>query len=103
MTTEAKQYIPSYRIVVEGTELVHGVSVDVLSVSVTDTIDRSDSFNISIRERHPEEGRLFAGGAELKWRDSDVFDEGNEVEIPLGYVGDLPLMRGGEITAVSTN
>ena len=103
MTTEAKQYIPSYRIVVEDTELLHGVSVDVLSVSVTDTIDRSDSFSVSLRERHPGEGRLFAGGAELKWLDSDVFNEGNEVEIHLGYVGDLHLMLRGEITAVSSS
>jgi phage protein D len=101
MTTQVKQYIPSYRIVVQGTELLHGASVDVLSVSVTDSFDRADSFNFTMRERHPEHGRLFAGGAELQWLDSDVFQEGNEVEIHLGYAGDLHLMLRGEITAVT--
>jgi uncharacterized protein len=103
MTTQARQYIPSYRIVVQGTELAHGVSVDVLSVSVTEGMDKADSFNLSVRERHPDNGRLFAGGPELQWLDSDVFDEGNEVEVHLGYAGDLHLMLRGEITAVTSN
>lgn len=102
MTTEAKQYIPSYQVKVNGTDLTHGVSVDLLSVSVTDSMDKADSFNFTVRERHPEDGRLFAGGPQLKWIDSDVFDEFNEVEIHLGYAGSLSMMLRGEITAVTS-
>jgi phage protein D len=94
-------YAPCYRIVVNGTELRHGVSVDVLSVSVTETLNQADSFTFTVRDRHPERGRLFAGGDTLKWLDSDVFDEGNEVEIHLGYVDNLQLLIRGEVTAVS--
>lgn len=96
-----KQYAPSFRIVLDGTELRHGVTVDVLSVSVVDNADRADSFNFTVRDHHPEPGRLFAGGEKLQWMDSDAFDEGNKVEIHMGYVDDLEPMLSGEITAVS--
>ena len=96
-------YAPSYRIVVNGTELRHGVTVDVLSASVTETINQADSFTFTVRDRCPEPGRLFAGGDTLKWMDSDLFDEGNEVEIHMGYVDNLQLLLRGEITAASPN
>lgn len=94
-------YAPSYRIMVAGTELHHGVSVDLLSISVTETFNQADSFNFTVRDRHPEAGRLFAGGDTLQWMDSDVFDEGNEVEIHLGYVDNLQLLLRGEITSMA--
>jgi uncharacterized protein len=96
-----KTYAPSYRLVVNKTELRHGVSVDILSVSVTETMNQADSFNFTVRDRHPERGRLFAGGDTLKWMDSDVFNECNEVEIHMGYLDNLQLLLRGVITAVS--
>jgi uncharacterized protein len=98
-----KNYVPSFRIVIGGTELQHGSTVDVLSVSVTETMNQADSFTFTVRDRHPTPGRLFAGGDELHWMDSGAFDEGNEVEIYMGYMEDMPLMLRGEITAVSPN
>ena len=98
-----KNYVPSFRIVIGDTELQHGSTVDVLSVSVTETMNQADSFTFTVRDRHPTPGRLFAGGDELRWMDSGAFDEGNEVEIYMGYVEDMPLMLRGEITAVSPN
>lgn len=97
----AKNYVPSFRIVILGTALEHGSTVDVLSVRVVETINQADSFSLTLRDRYPTPGRLFAGGDQLRWMDSDVFDEGNEVEIYLGYVEKMPLMLRGEITAVS--
>jgi len=96
-----ENYAPSFLIKVRGTELRHGVTVDVLSVSVTDNADRADSFSFSIRDRHPEPERIFAGGEKLHWMDSDTFDEGNRVEIHMGYVDNMQLMLTGEITAMS--
>lgn len=101
--TLTEQYAPSFLIKVPGSELRHGVSSDVLSVTVTDTLDRADSFAFTLRERSTEEGRLFAGGKQLKWTDNDQLKEGGEVEIELGYVGDLNFSLLGEITAVSVN
>ncbi len=96
-------YAPSFNIVVKGKELRHGHTLDVLSLSVTETVNQADSFTFTVRDRHPEPGRLFAGGDKLQWMDSDVFDEGNEVEIHMGYVDDLHLMLRGEITAVNSS
>jgi phage protein D len=101
MMAQVEKYAPSYRISVKGQELQHGANVDVLSVSVTDTINRADTFTFTLRDRHPDPKRLFAGGTELKWMDSDLFDEGNEVEIQMGYVDDLHLMIKGKIKSVS--
>jgi len=101
--SHVESYAPCFLIKVKDTELRHGVSVDVLSVSVTDNADRADSFNFSMRDRHPDPGRLFAGGEKLQWMDSDTFDEGNKVEIHMGYVDNMQLMLLGEITAMSPN
>lgn len=94
-------YAPAFKVVVGGRELAHGVTIDLLSVSVTETVNQADSFNFSVRDRYPEAERLFAGGDRLKWMDSDLFNEGTEVEIHMGYVDDLKLMLRGEITAVN--
>jgi phage protein D len=101
MSPIVNTYAPSFLIIVNGTELRHGVTVDVLSVSVTETFNQADRFDVMVRDRHPEAGRIFAGGDQLEWMDSDVFDEGNEVEIHMGYADDLHLMLRGEVTAAS--
>ncbi len=98
-----KTYAPSFNIVVKGKELRHGVTIDVLSVRVTETVNQADSFSFTLRDRHAEPERLFAGGDKLKWMDSDLFDEGNEVEIHMGYVDELQLLLRGEVTAVSSS
>lgn len=91
-------YNPSYLIKINGVELRHGANVDILSLSVTDTSDRADAFHFSVQDRHSERGR-FAAGATLKWMDSGLFDEGNEVEIHIGYVNNMQFMLRGDITA----
>jgi hypothetical protein len=97
------RYAPSFLIDVKGVKLEHGTTIDVQSVSVTETFNKADSFRFTVAERYPEAGRLFAGGDRLRWMDSDVFDERNAVEIYLGYVDDMPLMLRGEITATSAS
>lgn len=96
----SRQYAPDFSIKLGGTELRHGASLDVLSVSVIETSDRADTFSISLRDRNPERGR-FAGGASLKWLDDSLLDEGTEVEIELGYVGDMRLMMVGRINGMT--
>ncbi len=97
------QYAPDFKIVVRGQTLQLGRSIDVLSVSVTDVADGADSFNITVQDRRPELVRLFAGGEKLTWMDSGVFDEGNEVQIHMGYVNDLAFMLRGRIKACSVS
>lgn len=98
----ANQYAPAFKIEIGGKELEQAAMVNILSVSVTDTLGRADSFAIRISDRHEKHGR-FAGGASLKWMDTTLFDEGNEVKISLGYVNNMSFVFEGEITAVSTS
>lgn len=98
---DIENYAPCFLIKVRDKEFRHGVTGHVLSVSVTDTADRADSFGFSIRDRHPEPERLFAGGDTLHWMDSGTFEEGNKVEIRMGYVDNMQVMLIGEITAMS--
>jgi phage protein D len=95
-------YSPSFVIKIKGKELRHGVAENVVSLSVTDTCDRADSFNLRISDRHEKQGR-FAAGASLKWMDDTLFDEGTEIEIELGYVNRMTFKFKGEITAVSAS
>lgn len=91
-------YNPAFLLKIKGTELRHGLTVDVLSISVTDVADGPDSFAFTVRDRNPAPGR-FAGGGQLRWLDDGLFDEGNEVEISVGYVNNLQFMLRGDITA----
>ncbi|MCU0501259.1 MAG: hypothetical protein MUC51_05745 [Anaerolineae bacterium] len=93
----SETYNPSFLIKIKGTELRHAATVDVLSVSVTDVADGPDSFAFTVRDRNPTPG-AFAGG-QLRWLDDGLFDEGNEVEISIGYVDNLQFMLRGDITA----
>ncbi len=94
-------YAPTFAILLAGTELRHGVTVDVLSLRVTETFNQADSFSFTVRDRHPQPGH-FAGGS-LKWMDDQVFDQWKEVEIDLGYAGRRRRMLVGEITSTSAS
>ena len=75
---------------------------DVISVSVTDTIDRIDSFTLAVREHSPEPAR-FAGGGKLFWLDDPLFEEANEVSIEMGYVNNRAFKFLGEITNLAAS
>ncbi len=93
-------YAPNFSIEIGGKKFSHGTTIDVLSVSVTETADRADSFTISLRDRHEEYAR-FPAGAKLKWMDDDAFQEGKSVVIEMGYGKDMRQVMLGEITAIS--
>lgn len=95
-------YVPYFEVTIKGTNLIHGVTVDVLSLSVTDTANQADSFSITVRDRHPQDG-YFASGRQLRWMDDGLFDEGNEVKIEVGYVNGASFTFTGEITAISAS
>jgi uncharacterized protein len=96
-------YAPSYEITVGGTNLNHGTSVDVISLSLVDTFDDADTCTITVRDRYPEANRMFAGGDKMHWLDSDVFKVGGEIEVKMGYTGQLDLEFKGEVTALSVS
>jgi phage protein D len=93
-------YAPDFLITSGTTELRHGATIEVISLAITETYDKADSFTFTISDRHPERAR-FAGGPQLQWLDSPVFNEGKEVTIEMGYVDNRAIKLAGEITAVS--
>jgi hypothetical protein len=95
-----REYVPGFAINIGGEELRHGFSVDVISLSVTDTCNQADTFSFTVRERHGEPGRFPSGGA-LHWLDSGTLEEGKEVGIELGYLGNLRFRFLGVVNGVS--
>ncbi len=101
MSIDNRQYYaPDFLITSGNVKLRHGATIEVISLAVTETYDKADSFTFTISDRHPERAR-FAGGPQLQWLDSPVFAEGQEVTIEMGYVDNRTIKLAGEITAVS--
>jgi phage protein D len=100
MAVDTRYYAPDFLIKINGATFRLGANIDILSVSVTESMNSSDTFQLSVRDRHPTLER-FPNGEELKWMDSDQFEEGSEVEIEMGYVQNRALKFVGKITAVS--
>jgi phage protein D len=101
MTVNTDTYVPDFKIKVNGRTFIHGTTVDIISVSITETTNRSDSFSISVREHNPEPGR-FAGNA-LTWLDDRVFDEGGEIKIEMGYQNNRAVKLHGYITGMNAD
>jgi hypothetical protein len=102
LNAAVREYVPAFLIKIGGVELRHGFSVDVLSLSLTDTCNQADSFSFTVQERRGEPGR-FPAGAALQWLDSGTLEEGKEVAIQLGYLGNLSLRFLGVVSGVSPN
>jgi phage protein D len=75
--------------------------VDIISVSITETINQADSFTFTVREHNPAPGR-FAGG-ELTWLDNHTFDENNKIQIEIGYRGRRAIRLRGKITGMAAS
>ena len=82
-------YAPDYSIRIEGLTLGADVRNAVQSVVYDNNIDTADMFTVKL------------SNAGLRFTDSALFDVGKNVEIHLGYSGELVPMMLGEITAIS--
>jgi phage protein D len=102
MSVDTKYYAPDFLIKVNGNTFRLGANIDILSVRVTESTQGSDTFELSVRDRHPTLER-FPNGEELKWMDSDQFEELSDVEIEMGYVQNRTLKSVGKITAVTVD
>lgn len=99
MTVNTATYVPDFKITINGRTFIHGTTVDIMSVSITETTNRSDSFTISVREHNPEPGRF--ASSTLTWLDAEVFDEGSKIKIELGYQNNRAVKLHGYITGMS--
>jgi uncharacterized protein len=89
-------FAPTFQVFVNGSALAADVSCNVESVSVTTKPDTLDEFSLIVVNTYPR----------LRWThtsDADLFREGNNVRIRIGYVDDLQDVFQGEITKISPN
>ncbi|MBP0001105.1 MAG: phage late control D family protein [Cyanobacteria bacterium SID2] len=84
---------PEFRIWINGSELPPEAAADLLSVSVSEMTEAASTFELRLVTWDLD--RL-----EMTWVDDDLFSEGNEVEVQMGYVDNLETLIVGEITGL---
>lgn len=82
-------FAPAFSINIEGLTLSADVTDAVVSLQYDNNIDTADMFSLTLNN------------ADLGLADSELFNVGKNVEIYMGYAGDLHPMMLGEITAVN--
>ncbi len=100
MTVRTDFYVPDFEIFINGRSLFrYGTQVDIMSVSITETINQADSFTFTVREHNPKPERFASG--ELTWLDSHTFDELNKIQVEVGYQGNRAIKLKGKITGMN--
>jgi phage protein D len=82
-------YRPDFAVKIEGLTLAADVRNATRSLSYDNNIDTADMFTLQL------------DNAGLRFCDSALFDVGKDVEIYMGYEGELEPMMLGEVTAIS--
>jgi uncharacterized protein len=92
-------YVPAFRLMIRGQD-AEVQNNDVISVTYEDSLDKIDSFNLTVMNWDAET-RTF------KYSDAHTFDPGQEVELFMGYYqngnDELQSMLIGRITTLSPN
>jgi phage protein D len=84
---------PEFQILINGSPLAAAAVADLLSVSVSETTAAASTMALRLVTWNLD--RL-----EMTWIDDDLFAEGNEVEVQMGYVDALETIFVGEITGL---
>jgi phage protein D len=105
-------YVPQFEVKIEGVGLPRDVLRDVLQLTYHDNIKEIDNFEITVNNWDPGSNRfkyigsetpaaLTEGSAGLRYR---LFEPSErEVEVSMGYAGDLRIMLRGTFTAMEPN
>ena len=105
--THLNFYVPAYRIVVDGTDLVRKRYLEISSVQVDHTLKGADKFSFTVNGAFDIKNRQFVLRTDplLLGDLTTLFPFGSAIEIYMGYkdTEQLPLMLRGKITAVQTN
>ncbi len=84
---------PEFRVRVDGRELPVAAAADLRAVSVVDDVDALGMFTFTLFCWDSAEMKV-------KWLDDDLFEEGNAIEIKMGYRDNLETLFKGEITGL---
>jgi uncharacterized protein len=86
-------YVPTFEVKLDGRPPGREVIRDILSVTYKDNLQEIDSFEISINNWD-------ADTRDFKYSDQPLFDPGKQLELWMGYRGELRKMLKGEITSL---
>jgi uncharacterized protein len=100
-------YAPYFEIQVRGNPMPRNVVRDVIEVTYEDSIDKVDSFTLTVNNWDADQQRVkYLGMPEKPKPKSDeeqfakLFEPGNELALSMGYQSNLRLMMSGVITTV---
>jgi phage protein D len=92
---EAAYYVPAFVVEMNGKKLTHDVSKIISSITVTQVLNRTNSFRFVVQDE-------FRDGT-FRWLGKEPFKYGNNVSIDLGYVGNMRRMTEGCIQNISAS
>jgi phage protein D len=84
---------PEIRLRINGAELPSEAKADIISVTVLDDVNATGMFTFRLKCWDGVEMRV-------KWIDDDLFNEGNSVDIEMGYIDNMEMLFKGEITGL---
>ncbi len=112
-TQKAGFYVPQFQVKIEGVGLPRDVLRDVLQITYKDNIKELDSFELTVNNYDPATNTFKYVGSETKQSLQGstpeslrhrLFEPCNkEVEVRMGYVGNLVLMLRGNFTTMEPN
>ncbi len=101
-TADISYYAPEFFIEINGNELSADVSKVIKSLSVDQSLDKTNSFNFEVQD----EFFVGANGGQkrpFRWLGHDLFKYGNDVSVLMGYVNNKQKMVEGKIQNISAN
>ena len=98
-------YVPAFIVKVQNEELKRVVMNDILSVTYTDSLDKVDSFDMTVNNW--DAAALTLDQTAFKYSDKDTFNPWKDVEVQMGYYrngkSELRQCLIGEITTLTPN
>lgn len=88
-----ERLVPAFAVRVNGAELPPAAAADLLSVAVEDDVEAPGMFELRLVNW---DMRRLA----VSWADDELFAEGNEVAVRMGYVDGLETLIVGEVTGL---
>jgi phage protein D len=104
--TNQSFYVPGFELKVRGAPLPRNVVRDVSEVTYEDSTEKVDAFTLSLANWDAKERRPKYVGlpkSRMQEPNAKLFVPGNEIQLLMGYQGDLRLMMTGFITTLDVD
>ncbi len=90
---KSERIVPYFEVEINGSKLTPEQMIDVYAIEYSDELDTAAMFELHVS--------IWDGETQgFKWIDDDLYREGGEVKIKMGYVDDVHEMMIGEITGI---